>query len=109
MVVEYIRYKLTHHTTDDFEATFAGFEAAYAEAAKALNTSPHCLGYQLSRCVEEPDRYTLRITWDSIEGHLLGFRREPQFSAFFEAIKPYLADIEEMHHYMPTAISAEKP
>ena len=108
MVVEYIRYKLQHHQTDDFEATFVAFEESYAEAAKALNASPHCLGYQLSRCVEEPDRYTLRITWDSVEGHLLGFRREAVFTPFFEAIKPFIADIEEMHHYMPTAIASEK-
>ena len=61
MVVEYIRYQLKNHKTDDFEATFAGFEDAYKVAAASMDASPHCLGYQLSRCVEEPDRYVLRI------------------------------------------------
>lgn len=100
MVVEYIRYKLKHAPD--------GFEAAYQEAARYLDESPHCLGYQLARCVEEPDRYVLRIDWDSVDGHLMGFRREAKFSKFFEAIKPYLGDIEEMQHYMPTAVAAAK-
>jgi quinol monooxygenase YgiN len=108
MVVEYIRYRIKNHATDNYEASLADFEAAYAEAAKVLDASPHCLGYQLARCVEEPDRYTLRIEWDSIDGHLLGFRREAGWTRFFDAIKPYLSEIEEMQHYMPTAIASEK-
>jgi quinol monooxygenase YgiN len=108
MIVEYIRYKLKNHTGDDFEATFAGFESAYREAAQYLDKSPNCQGYQLARCVEEPDRYVLRIDWDSVEGHLMGFRRTPDFSRFFEAIKAYIGEIEEMQHYMPTSVVSKK-
>lgn len=104
MIVEYIRYKLDKHTTSSPEETSGGFESAYRTASRTLDASPHCLGYELTRCVEEQDRYILRIEWDSVEGHLTGFRRAPEFAAFLQAIKPYIGEIEEMQHYMPTAV-----
>jgi quinol monooxygenase YgiN len=109
MIVEYIRYAIKTHATDSHEDTFGAFEAAYRKAAAALDASPHCLGYELSRCVEEPWRYTLRIEWDSIDGHLLGFRRSAEFRPFLDAIKAFIPEIEEMQHYMVTAIAARKP
>jgi quinol monooxygenase YgiN len=51
--------------------------------------SPNCLRYQLSHSVEEPEYYTLRIEWDSEEGHIRGFRTSPEFQPFFEAVKPF--------------------
>lgn len=108
MIVEYIRYKLNKHATESHEDTFGGFEAAYRAASSSLDTSPHCLGYELTRCVEEQDRYILRIEWDSVEGHLMGFRRDPEFAPFLEAIKPYIGQIEEMQHYMVTSVVASK-
>lgn len=98
MIVEYIRYRLP-------EERGADLEAAYAAAQEALRASPHCLGWELSRCVEEPAAYTLRIVWDSAEGHLQGFRRSPAFRDFFAAVRPFVDAIEEMRHYAPTAVA----
>src|SRR6267143_2750235 len=61
--------------------------------------STHCLAYELSHFTEDPDRYILRIEWDSEEGHLKGFRSSPEFRAFFAAVQPFVKDIEEMRHY----------
>jgi hypothetical protein len=58
--------------------------------------------------VEEQDRYILRIEWDSVEGHLAGFRRAPEFTPFLAAIKPYISRIEEMQHYTPTSVVSSK-
>ena len=70
MVVEYIRYTIA---ADEREA----FEAAYARAAAPLSASPHCLSFELSHGVEEPEHYILRIEWDSLEGHERGSGRAP--------------------------------
>lgn len=104
MIVEYIRYKLDTNERESHEETFGAFEEAYRVAENSLDASPHCLGYELTRCVEEPDRYVLRIEWDSIDGHLMGFRRSPEFEPFLEAVKPYISNIEEMQHYMLTRV-----
>jgi quinol monooxygenase YgiN len=97
MIVEYIRYTIP----DDRRAAF---EDAYQQARAPLDASPHCLGYELSRCVDEPGTYVLRIEWDSAEGHLRGFRGSPQFRAFFAAVGPYVGNIAEMRHYEPTGV-----
>lgn len=97
VIVEYIRYHI------DAERRRA-FEDGYATAQAALRSSPHCLGWELGRCVDDPTEYILRIEWDSAEGHLQGFRGGPQFRTFFAAIRPFVGDIQEMRHYEVTAV-----
>ena len=97
MIVEYIRYKVAPTRAQ-------AFEDAYAAGQSALAASPHCLGYEVSRCVEEPGSYIVRIEWDSQQGHLQGFRTSHGFRSFFAAVRPFVGDIEEMRHYEPTAI-----
>lgn len=108
MIIEYIRYKLKGATGGTIPNPSDDFEAAYAVAATSLAACPHCLGFELSRCREEPDRYILRIEWDSLEGHLSGFRRSREFNSFLNAIKPFIGSIEEMLHYEPTAVVASQ-
>ena len=97
MIVEYIRYTISADKR-------AEFEGAYAQASRSLDASAHCLGYELTRCVDEPGAYILRIEWDSAEGHLRGFRGSPEFRAFFAAVGPYVGNIAEMRHYELTGV-----
>jgi heme-degrading monooxygenase HmoA len=92
MVVEYIRYAVT-------EDRAAEFEQAYRQATGVLDTDPHCLAYEVTCGVEEPEHYVVRIEWDSVEGHEQGFRSSLRFGEFFAAVKPFFAEIEEMKHY----------
>jgi quinol monooxygenase YgiN len=92
MIIEYIRYRIQ-------EEQAVAFLQAYKQAQHALVDSPHCLRYELSRCLEEPALYVLRIEWDSVEGHLQGFRRSEQFRAFLGHVRPFVEQIEEMQHY----------
>jgi heme-degrading monooxygenase HmoA len=97
LIIEYIRYSVP-------EERYAEFESAYGEAAKVLESSPHCLCYEVSHGVEEPEHYVVRIEWDSIEGHEQGFRGSPEFRTFFQAVRPFFDDIQEMRHYEATQI-----
>jgi quinol monooxygenase YgiN len=99
MIVEYIRYSI-----DDARAE--AFELAYLRAAGALEASEHCERYEIARCTEDPTQYVVRLEWDSEEGHLSGFRRSPEFRSFFEAVGPFVHDIEEMRHYQVTGAGA---
>jgi hemoglobin len=96
MIVEYIRYEIA-----DVDA----FMRAYENARTALDESPHCVAYELSRCEEEPKSFILRIEWDSTEGHLEGFRKSAGFATFFSAVRPFIKDVREMRHYAPTSIA----
>lgn len=97
MIVEYIRYTVE-------TARAAAFIDAYGAAASSLKESPHCLAYELTRCVEAPDSFILRIEWDSSDGHLNGFRKSTQFKEFFRHVQPFLKDIAEMRHYASTGL-----
>ncbi|MFB9837201.1 group II truncated hemoglobin [Actinoallomurus acaciae] len=97
MIVEYIRYRIDRQDAEEFEA-------AYGRAVVPLATAPQCVDYELSRCVEEPEWYVLRITWTSAEDHVRGFRGGERFGAFFAEIEPYVQQIEEMRHYERTAV-----
>lgn len=97
MIVEYIRYRIPAERS-------AGFEAAYGRAATCLAKAPQCVDYELSRCVDEPESYVLRIGWTSADDHLRGFRAGDLFPAFFAEIRPYVEQIEEMRHYERTAV-----
>jgi quinol monooxygenase YgiN len=101
MVVEYIRYSIDGERSD-------AFEEAYRRASEALEDSEHCERYEVSRCSEEPTEYVVRIEWDSEEGHLQGFRRSPEFRRFFDAVGPFVNDIEEMRHYEVTLSSKDR-
>jgi quinol monooxygenase YgiN len=97
MVIEYIRYTIPPQRADEFVA-------AYRAASSALDESGHCLGYELSRGVEEPENWILRIDWDSLDGHEQGFRSSPEFEPFFEAVRPFFNQIGEMKHYQATDV-----
>jgi heme-degrading monooxygenase HmoA len=101
MLVEYTRYQLAPERQ-------VALEEAYGKAQSALQASPHCLAYELTRCVEEPSCYILRIEWDSLEGHLQGFRTSAEFQPFLAAVRPFIPDIQEMRHYEATSVRGGK-
>lgn len=92
MIVEYIRYTIPDDRAEQFVR-------AYEQAAEPLLASPHCLGYDVARCVDEPDSFIVRIHWDSAAGHLDGFRKGPHFPPFLDLVKPFFNNISEMRHY----------
>ena len=96
MVVEYIRYLIPAEQAPEFED-------AYRRAGAILAADEHCLRHEISRGDENPDRYVVRIEWDSVEGHEQGFRKSAAFGEFFGLVKPFFDAIEEMTHYAPTS------
>jgi quinol monooxygenase YgiN len=100
MVVEYIRYNV-------HGGRAGALKQAFQRAAAALEASEHCERYEVSRCSEDPAHYVVRIEWDSEDGHLSGFRQSPEFRRFFEAVGPFVRDIEEMRDYR-VALSSEE-
>ncbi len=72
---------------------------AIRQANQLLATAPDCLNYQLAHCEEDPTLFIWRIEWASVEQHLNGFRKSPEFEAFFQLVKPFYQSIQEMNHY----------
>jgi heme-degrading monooxygenase HmoA len=91
-IVEYVRYDLPADRR-------AAFEAAYGRVGGILAASPHCLGWELRRSVEEPGHYVVRIEWDSLDGHVRGFRESEPFRIFFGELSVFAEGRQEMAHY----------
>lgn len=90
--VEIIRYNISGEQRSNFEK-------AYTEAGKYLQASQYCLSYQVIHGNEDPNNYIVIINWTSKEEHLQGFRKSPEFLPFFNLVKPFFNNIEEMKHY----------
>lgn len=101
MIVEYIRYAIP-------QGQEQAFLDSYRQAGTELRASKHCLHYEVTRCTEDTSRFIVRIEWDSLEGHLQGFRKEAAFASFFAKVKPFFEQIEEMKHYALTDVVSER-
>jgi hemoglobin len=88
MTVEYIRYRIPAERA-------AEFEAAYADAAKALAGEPECVAYELTRGIDEPEQYVFRATWNS-----------PNTQAE-NRLKDYEGDIIDRRDYEKTAVGGD--
>ncbi|SNC67490.1 Quinol monooxygenase YgiN [Hymenobacter gelipurpurascens] len=92
MTIEYIRYRIA-------EEQQPAFLEAIRSAHQLLAAPPDCLNYELTHCEEDPTLFIWRIEWTSVERHLNGFRKSPEFGAFFQLVKPFYTSIQEMNHY----------
>ena len=92
---EIIRYNIPEQERENFEK-------AYQQAGQYLQASEYCLGYQVIHGSEEPNHYIVTIYWTSEQDHLTGFRKSKDFMPFFNLVKPFYSNIEEMKHYKLT-------
>lgn len=99
--VEVIRYDIPQNQQ-------AQFEKAYDAAGEFLRKSKHCLYYAINKGSEEPNHYVIIIHWTSENDHLNGFRKSADFMPFFNLVKPFYNQIQEMKHYQELTLwSAE--
>lgn len=84
------------------------FIDGFGKAQGYLSQCQHCLRYQLTRCIEQPGRFILRIEWDSLEGHTEKFRGSPEYAQFRELLYPHYAAPPEILHYEELALPALK-
>ncbi len=97
MIVEYVRYELIEHEPRELIA-------AYRDASAHLGAAPECSGFELSQCEVDAKHFVLRIHWTSSQAHTEGFRKGKHFAPFLAAIAPFIPEIREMRHYIPTDV-----
>ncbi|MGA2188316.1 MAG: antibiotic biosynthesis monooxygenase [Steroidobacteraceae bacterium] len=79
------------------------FEAAFMDAVKWAAGSKGYLAHELRRSVENPNRYMLRIEWETLEAHTTGFRGSPAFGQWRAGVGPFFAAAPVVEHYQPVA------
>jgi heme-degrading monooxygenase HmoA len=78
------------------------FLAAFAEARQIIAAAPGCRAVQLSRCVEDEDRFLLLVEWDSLEAHLDGFRGSEPYQRWKELLHHFYDPFPTVDHYRAT-------
>jgi quinol monooxygenase YgiN len=88
--------EIAHITIDPANAP--AFEAAVAKAAAAFKGAAGCLGVALERVIEDPAEYHLRVTWESVDHHMVTFRNSPAFQIWRGLVGPYFAAPPRVEH-----------
>jgi quinol monooxygenase YgiN len=102
VVIEYIRYEIPVGQCEQFIN-------AYRAAAEQLASARQCLAFEVSRGIESPGRFVVRIEWTSKHAHEVGFQQEGLFRAFQENVRPFNRTVQEMDHYQVEVVSVPQP
>ncbi len=65
------------------------FEDAMRRARAVIARSNGFVSLELHRGVETPEKYLLLVEWETIDDHLVGFRRSDSFLEWRSLIGPY--------------------
>jgi len=75
------------------------FEAAFAKAQQYISASPGFQSLQLSRCIEEENKYLLLVGWDSLSDHEQGFRGSPAYGEWKALLHHFYDPFPLVEHY----------
>ena len=76
------------------------FEQALARGvATVISRAKGFRGCEVRRGVENPDRYLLMISWDTLENHTVDFRESPAFAEWRAIVGPFFAHPPQVEHF----------
>lgn len=77
----------------------SAFEAALEQAKKVISQSKGFVRIEVNKCIEESNRYTFFIYWETLEDHTIGFRGSDLFTQWRALIGPFFANPPQVLHY----------
>jgi heme-degrading monooxygenase HmoA len=57
------------------------------------------VGWRVHKGIENPQRYLLQIRWRSLEDHMEGFRKSPEFARWRDIVGPFFARPPQVEHF----------
>lgn len=91
MVTEFAEIDIKPSMEDDF---IKGVEASLPVFARA----PGCHGVELQRGIEQPGHFVLLVKWDSVEAHMQGFQKSPDFQIWRQNVSGCFAGAPKVWH-----------
>ena len=79
----------------------AEFEAVFPTAIAVLAGAKGYLAHELRRSVETPSRYALRVEWETLEDHTIGFRGSPAYTQWRGHVGPFFGQPPVVEHFQP--------
>lgn len=78
--------------------TQAGFEAAVHKALPIFKRAKGCRHVELHHGIEKPEDYLLVVHWETLEDHVEGFRKSPDFNAWRGLVGEFFAQAPDVMH-----------
>jgi heme-degrading monooxygenase HmoA len=75
------------------------FEPTFERATAIISASPGFRRLNLSRCIEQPNRYLLLVEWDTLEDHTEGFRGSPAYREWRELLHHFYDPFPVVEHF----------
>lgn len=74
------------------------FEQGVEQAAPLFQRARGCHGLQLLRSIEHPSSFTLMVTWDTVEDHMVHFRQSDDFQEWRRLVGDCFASPPQVEH-----------
>ena len=74
------------------------FEAGVAQAKPLFLRAKGCHGMELYRSIEHPQRYTLVVSWETVENHMVDFRESTDFQEWRKLVGGFFVEPPQVHH-----------
>ncbi|WP_233852946.1 antibiotic biosynthesis monooxygenase family protein [Paraburkholderia sp. HD33-4] len=76
------------------------FERTITHAVQnILSKSAGFLSYEISHSIESSERYVLRVCWETVEHHKLGFRQSTNYEEWQKLVSPFFAQRPLVEHF----------
>ena len=76
----------------------AEFEAGVTRATSIFQRAKGCKGMTLQRSFEQPSRYRLFVTWETVENHTVDFRGSADFAEWRKLVGHCFAQAPDVEH-----------
>ncbi|MBL8019871.1 MAG: antibiotic biosynthesis monooxygenase [Leptospirales bacterium] len=75
------------------------FEANFKLASPLIASIKGYVTHSLNRCIEDPNKYALLVTWETLEDHTIGFRTSPQYAQWKELLHHFYDPFPVVEHF----------
>lgn len=94
MIHELAQFTIADGRADEFEQSMLA-------AREIIARSPGFVSIDYWRGIERPQVYTLLITWESVDAHVVGFRQGPLFAEWAALTRPFFGGDPFVEHHTP--------
>lgn len=75
------------------------FESDFKLASQYISAISGYISHQLLKCLEQENKYILRVHWQNLEDYTIGFRQSPQYAKWKELLHHYYEPFPVVEHY----------
>ena len=75
------------------------FESAIRKARALIETSNGFQKMEVRPCVETENRYLLLVWWDTVESHIIGFRRSNRYQEWRNTLHEFYDPFPVVEHF----------